>query len=103
MQKRKKIIKTILIIISIFLITFIIRTLILLAIITLTTISPPKTISGIENYDKNYYLKEYGNDLNSNLSIFPEHTTFFLEANFFSSLQTNLLDTDGYILFIIWF
>lgn len=52
---------------------------------------------GIDNYDKGYYLGEYGGDLGSNLSIFPDDKSKLVDARFESALQT-ILDTDGYIL-----
>lgn len=68
--------------------------------VSLTTLIPPQTISGIENYDKSYYLKEYGGDLDSNLSIFPDDKSILKNAEFYSSFQTNFFDSDGYILLI---
>lgn len=58
----------------------------------------PKKVSGISNYDKNNYLKEYKDDLDSNLSIFPDKNLNFVKAKFKSSFQSNLFDNDGYII-----
>ena len=58
----------------------------------------PEKRSGAEQYDKAYYISEYGGDLRSNLSVFPD-TVEKQRVNFFkSSLLTGLFDTDGYIL-----
>ena len=58
----------------------------------------PEKRSGAEQYDKAYYIREYGGDLRSNLSVFPD-TVEKERVNFFkSSLMTGLFDTDGYIL-----
>ena len=57
-----------------------------------------KEIIGINNYDKNYYLENYLEDLDSSLEIFPDNKNNFINATFKSSLQTNLFDTDGYII-----
>lgn len=58
----------------------------------------PKKVSGISNYDKNYYIEEYKGDLDSNLSIFPDKKMNFINATFSSSFQSNLFDSDGYII-----
>lgn len=71
---------------------------ILISILTLMNIFSAKTMSDIENYDKNYFLKTYGGDLDSNLSIFPDDKSILKKADFSSSIQTNLFDSDGYIL-----
>ncbi len=98
MKKQKKVIKNILIVVSLLFLGFIIRVIMVLGIASLTFIIPAKNRSGIENYDKDYYIKEYGGDLNSNLSIFPDVKEKLKDAEFSSSFQTNLFDSDGYIL-----
>lgn len=98
MKKQKKIIKNALIIVLILFISFILKVLLLLGVVSLTFLVPAKNITGIENYNKSYYIKEYGGDLNSNLSIFPDNKSNLLNATFSSSFQTNLFDSDGYIL-----
>ena len=60
----------------------------------------PTVIKGIDNYDKNYYIEEYGEDLDSNLSIFPDDKDKLKDASFSSSLKSGLFDTDGYILLV---
>lgn len=79
-------------------IDIIIGLIIAIAILTLINIFSAKNISGIENYDKSYFLKEYGGDLDSNLSIFPDDNSILKELDFSSSFQTNLFDSDGYII-----
>lgn len=98
MKKQKGIIKNILIVVCILFIALIVRVIMVLGIVTLTSETPIKTISGIENYDKNYFIKEYGGDLDSNLSIFPDNKSDLNDAQFSSSFQTNLFDSEGYIL-----
>lgn len=68
-----------------------------IAILTLINIFAPKNIYGIKNYDKTYFLKEYGGDLDSNLSIFPDNKSILKNSDFSSSFQTNFFDSDGYI------
>lgn len=98
MQKKKQIIKSILIVILLLFILILLRILTLLGIVSITFLIPEKKISGIENYDKSYFIKEYGGDLDSNLSIFPDNISKLVDASFNSSFQTNLFDSDGYIL-----
>ena len=98
MKKQKNIIKNCLIIISIVFIIFLIRMFFVLGIVSLSTLIPSKNITGIDNYDKSYYIKEYGGDLDSDLSIFPDDKSNLKDAEFSSSFQTNFFDSDGYIL-----
>ncbi len=60
----------------------------------------PDEINGIENYNKEFYIKKYGGDLDSNLSIFPDDKSILIDPEFSSSFITGLFDTDGYILLI---
>lgn len=60
----------------------------------------PTIIKGVDNYNKNYYIEEYGDDLDSNLSIFPDDKNKLKDASFYSSLSNGLFDTDGYILLV---
>ncbi len=99
-KKQKSIIKNILIVVSILFLLLIIKITMVLGIASLTFLTPSKNISGIENYNKNYYIREYGGDLNSNLSIFPNNKDKLKDAEFKSEFQTNLFDSDGYILLI---
>ena len=62
--------------------------------------SQPVVIKGIDNYNKNYYIEKYGEDLDSNLSIFPEDKDKLKGASFSSSLSNGLFDIDGYILLV---
>ena len=60
-----------------------------------------KSSNNVINYfDKEYYIKKYGSDLDSNLSIFPNDINS-LDSKFSSKLKTGLFDTDGYILLTI--
>lgn len=100
MKKQKKIIKNTLIIIVVIFLLFIVRVMMVLGISALTFLIPAKSIVGIENYNKDYYIKEYGGDLNSNLAIFPDNKQNLKDGEFSSAFQTNLFDSDGYILLI---
>lgn len=55
-------------------------------------------IVGIDNYNKEYYIKKYAGDLDSNLSIFPDDITNMINPSFFSSFSEGLFDSEGYIL-----
>lgn len=73
---------------------------IILAVIQLLMIIPihgDKIISGVENYNKSYYLKEYCGDLDSTLAIFPNKDVDLTNSKFNSELRTALFDTDGFI------
>ena len=67
------------------------------ALLALTGCMPQKR-SGAEQYDKAYYIREYGGDLRSNLSVFPDAVGKERVLLFESSLLTGLFETDGYIL-----
>jgi len=71
---------------------------ILVFILCTLDLNPNKEITGIENYNKNHYIEEYGGDLDSNLSIFPEDKNILVDPIFSSSFKTGLFDSDGYIL-----
>ena len=100
MKKQKQIIKIILITISSILLLFFIKMLLALGITSLSFFTPAEEVTGIENYDKSHYINKYGGDLDSNLSIFPDDKDILKNAEFSSSLQTNLFDSDGFILLI---
>lgn len=53
--------------------------------------------NGIDNYNKNYYIEKYGDDLDSDLSIFPDRNNHSINASFSSGMLTYSFDTDGYI------
>ncbi len=78
--------------------SFVMRVLLLIALIVWAESSPTETISGIENYDRSYYLENYGGDLDAGLFVFPDSGAGMLDAEFVSSLKTGLFDTDGYII-----
>ena len=80
-------------------VTFVIRVLFVMILVILEeTMSPSEVISGIENYDKNYYIENYGGDLDSTMLIFPDNVESATEVIFESELTMGLLDTDGYII-----
>jgi len=54
--------------------------------------------TGIENYDKEYILEEYGGDINSSLLIFPDDVSDMLSSDYEYFLKTGLFDTDGDII-----
>lgn len=58
---------------------------------------PYNELTGIENYDKETLLDEYGSDLNSGLFIFPDDTSDAITVTYESSLKTGLFDSDGCI------
>ncbi len=74
------------------------RVLFLIALIAWAESSPAETISGIENYDKSYYLENYSGDLDSGLFVFPDGAEEMINSEFVSYLKTGLFDTDGYII-----
>ena len=55
--------------------------------------------SGIDNYDKEYLLEEYGSDLDTGLFIFPNDGQNAVSVEYESSLKSGMFDTDGYIFF----
>ena len=89
MKNNSKIIVIIVIVISIILI---------IGLSLLIKPSKPDEINGIENYNKEFYIKKYGGDLDSNLSIFPDDKSVLINPEFSSSFITGLFDTDGYML-----
>ncbi|MBR4832430.1 MAG: helix-turn-helix domain-containing protein [Butyrivibrio sp.] len=77
---------------------FIFAALLMFGIIAFEFINPFKTVEGLENYSRTAYTEKYGNDLNSELLIFPTDASGISEGTFESSLKTGLFDTDGYII-----
>ena len=75
-----------------------IRTVLVLGIVMVVEAAPSNVITGIEHYDKAYYLENYGGDLDSLMLIFPEQVDLAVEATFESKMDTGLFDTSGYIL-----
>lgn len=76
----------------------VIRTVLFLGIVMVAEAEPSNVITGIENYAKDYYLENYGGDLDSLMLIFPEQVDLAVEATFESEMDTGLFDTFGYIL-----
>lgn len=82
-------------------ILIIIISIIFLSLLGIFIFNNLKSSNNVINYfDKEYYIKKYGGDLDSNLSIFPNDINL-LDAEFSSKLKTGLFDTDGYILLTI--
>lgn len=79
-------------------IIIIVIVILLIIIMSILFINHYDNISGIDNYDKSYYIKEYSGDLDSNLSIFPDNKINLVDATFESSFKTGLFDSDGYII-----
>ena len=98
LKKQKQTIKNILFITIIVLLIIVIRVGLILGLTSLSNLSPKDNITGIDNYQKTYYIDKYGGDLDSNLMVFPDDTNNLINPTFSSSLQTNLFDTDGYII-----
>lgn len=82
---------------KIVLIIVICLSLFILILLTLN-LNSTKEMNGIENYNKSHYIKEYGGDLDSNLSIFPDNKNILIDPIFSSSFKTGLFDSDGYII-----
>lgn len=78
--------------------SFVMRMFMVFALVVWAESSPAEKISGIENYDKSYYLENYGGDLDTGMFVFPGKEFKPTEAEFASSLKTGLFDTDGYII-----
>ena len=82
-------------------ILIIIISIIFLSLLGIFIFNNLKSSNNVINYfDKEYYIKKYGSDLDSNLSIFPNDINS-LDSKFSSKLKTGLFDTDGYILLTI--
>ena len=82
-------------------ILIIIISIIFLSLLGIFIFNNLKSSNNVINYfDKEYYIKKYGGDLDSNLSIFPNDINS-LDSKFSSKLKTGLFDTDGYILLTI--
>lgn len=106
MKKQKNIITLVLTIIVggfiLWLIDFVKRFILVGGVFTLLSVfdlePKPDVHTDVTQYEKSYYLENYGGDLDSDLSIFPDKITDDMEVKCFeSSLTTGLFDTDGYI------
>ena len=60
-------------------------------------LGPTDYKEGLNNYNKDYYTDKYGGDLDTGLYIFPDKK-IVKDAEFYSSMKTNLIYTDGYII-----
>lgn len=76
---------------------YIVSTVFVLGLGFFDMVKPYEKQTGIESYDKEYLLNEYGSDLDSGLFIFPDHIDNALTSTYESSLKTGLFDTDGSI------
>ena len=63
----------------------------------LVNMQPYDKQTGIDNYDKEYLVKEYGSELNTGFFIFPGDVKKAVDAEYESALRTGLFDTEGYI------
>ena len=70
-------------------------------IAVLERVQPYADLSGREAYDRAALLEQYGSDLDSGLFLFPDGTDGASAAEYASSLQTGLFDTDGSILLTV--
>jgi transcriptional regulator with XRE-family HTH domain len=64
------------------------------------TFQPFKNFSGIENYDKQAILENYGGDLDSSMRLFPDSVDGALDATFSGSARTGLFDSDAFFILI---
>lgn len=72
--------------------------LVTVAIFSVVGCCPVETKGGIEKYNKEQILEDYGADIDSGLFLFPDDTATIEQASFVSSFRTGLFDTDGYII-----
>lgn len=79
-------------------IIFILRFLLVFVIAFVIEIMPGKHISGISNYDKEFYTETYVGDMDSELFVFPDDTSGMIDPTFESDMDTGFFDTDGYII-----
>lgn len=61
-------------------------------------ILPSENATGIEEYNKEKIIEEYGSDIDSALFLFPDDTEEMLESAFASNFKSGLFDTDGYLI-----
>ncbi|ETP71243.1 hypothetical protein UYO_2817 [Lachnospiraceae bacterium JC7] len=81
----------------VFCLKYILSTALILGLGFYDMVKPYEKQTGIESYDKEYLLREYGSDLDSGLFVFPDDTDNALTATYESTLKTGLFDTDGSI------
>ncbi len=92
-----KVVVVILIVISL---RFILLTILIAGISYYDFAKPYEKQAGIENYDKEYLIDTYGNDLDSGLFVFPDDTDSAIDISYESALKTGLFDTDGSIFLV---
>ncbi len=81
----------------VFSLKYIIATTFIVGLGVFDMVKPYEKQAGINSYDKEYLLNEYGSDLDSGFFIFPDDIGNALTATYESSLKTGLFDTDGSI------
>lgn len=90
--------KLLVIVLAVAVASFVMRVLLVVAVVVWAESSPAERIVGIENYDKSYYLEHYSGDLDSGLFVFPDSAEGMINPEFVSNLKTGLFDSDGYII-----
>ena len=58
---------------------------------------PFEKITGIENYNKEFLLDQYGSDLDSGMFIFPDDTSNAITSEYESAFKTGMFGSDGRI------
>ena len=56
---------------------------------------PMSSVDGVENYDKQYFAKEFSGDLATNFFLFPDDLSETSDADFHYKYKVGLLDTDA--------
>lgn len=77
---------------------FLFRGLILIGIILWAESSPAETLSGMDTYNKQAVLDNYGGDIDSGLFIFPDSTEGMIDPVYTFRMKTGLFDSDGYMI-----
>ncbi len=96
-KKKGFVIKVVVLVLIIISVRYMIMSALIVVIGIYDSSKPFDKKTGIENYDKNYFLETYSGDLDSGLFVFPDDTENALTTEFESSMKTGLFDTDGSI------
>lgn len=91
------VVRVIVILLIVISIKFIMMSTVIIGLGLLEASQPYDKKSGIDNYDKEYLLEEYGSDLDTGLFIFPNDGQNAVSVEYESSLKSGMFDTDGYI------
>ncbi|MEE3470275.1 MAG: helix-turn-helix transcriptional regulator [Butyrivibrio hungatei] len=91
------VVRVIVILLIVISIKFIMMSTVIIGLGLLEGSQPYDKKSGIDNYDKEYLLEEYGSDLDTGLFIFPNDGQNAVSVEYESALKTGMFDTDGYI------